>query len=133
MMIILRAALARLWPFLGYGIAVIFFWLWIEAREDVATEVLACNASKLAEALESERVVRAAEKAASERERKRLQTALENAERAAEIAREAEALANERPERVKIVVRESNDACVNQPISDELRDSLWPDANNHEN
>lgn len=124
-MIILKAVLGRLWPFLGYGAAALFFLLWLGARDEIVEERLACNASKISEALENERAVRAAQNVANEREKERLRKLLENAERAAEIARDAERLANERPERVKIVVRESDDACIDEFVPNDVLDSLF--------
>ncbi len=51
-------------------------WLWLEARDDVAIAISECNASKLAEIAEAERLVRETVQAAAD-------------ERAAELARRA--------------------------------------------
>lgn len=77
----------------GYALALTFFWLFLDAREDLAAERVQCNADKLATAQESSEIARKAQKESDDRRIAELARQRDAAERAAAIA--AEGLAEE--------------------------------------
>lgn len=113
----------------GYVAAAVFFGLWLSARDAVIEEREGCNADKLSAAL-------AAERAVADRQRKALESRIEQlaseAERSREAARIAEARRQEaeaRPERVRTVVREVpreelEGKCLDIPVPAGVLDSL---------
>ena len=76
----------------GYALALTFFWLFLDAREDLAAERVQCNADKLATAQESSEIARKAQKESDDRRIAELARRAERAERAAAVqAEEVEA------------------------------------------
>lgn len=119
------AKLLRFLPLAGWPLAAIMFGLWLSARDEVVQVREQCNTEKLAEALESERVVRAAQDAANERERIRLVNALEAAERATAMERESRELAESRPAEVRTEIREVAGECLDQNSPDAALDAIY--------
>lgn len=110
----------------GYALAAVFLGLWVGARSDLAAEVERCNTDKVAAMAAASELAREAEASAW-----RAQVAQAERMAAAErdarlIAEEAAAAAEGRPERVRVVIRESTDAClkavVPAPVVERLRD-----------
>ena len=78
----------RLLPYAGWPLALLVGWLWIDAKEDLATEIERCNTDKLAAVAAAEKVTRETLQAAHDRKVAELVRQAETANRAREIADE---------------------------------------------
>lgn len=109
-----------------YAAIAVFFWLWISAREDLATEIERCETEKAISIAEANRLGREAIQSALETRIAQLEQVAANADRAREIAEQARQEAESRPLRVQEVVRRVADrnACIDLPLPDELAQCL---------
>jgi len=100
--------------------------LYLDKRDDYASAVESCNASKLLAIAEAERLARETVASAAARKAIQLERQVEAANRAREIAEEAQREAESRPERVRTIIRRvaDADACIDTAIPAELADSL---------
>lgn len=107
----------------GYVAAVALFWLWLGAREDLASEIDACNTRAVEAVAEAERAARQAEREATQaeidRQRRIAASQAKAREIVAEALREAEAREPEIREVVKNVPRvELAAQCLDLPVPD---------------
>lgn len=103
---------------------VITFKAWLGAREDLAAQIERCNSEKLAAVAEAESLLRDAQRDAYAARIAELEALAESEARARVIAEEAAQAARERPERVRTVIRESTDACVDAIVPADITGSL---------
>jgi CHASE3 domain sensor protein len=110
----------------GYGAAAVFLWLWIGAQSDIKAEIERCNTEKLAAVQEATEALRESEIAAYEERIAQLEQKAADLDEARRIASEAATEAQNRPERVRTVVREvtSRENCLSQPVPAAVIDSL---------
>ena len=110
----------------GYVAAIILGWLWLEARENLASEIERCNTEKLSAVAEAERQAREATQSALSARIAQLEQSAEDAERAREIAIAAAREAESRPPEVREVIRRyiDTDACITTAIPDDILDGL---------
>jgi len=113
----------------GYAAAAVLFWFWIEAREDLAAQVEACNADKLRTVAEAEHVARQAEREAAARTVAELVRITEQTERARLAALRAAQLAESRPAEVREVIRRVTDptGCLRSPVPAAVAERLRSD------
>ena len=112
----------KLLPYAGWPIAVLMFWFWLGARDQVIEERESCNADKLTSALESSELARTAMQKAAERRFEELEQLAYQADTARRIAELARIEAESRPAQIRTVVREvaSVDACIDSRVPDRL-------------
>lgn len=79
----------RLAPWAFLPIAALLFWLWLEAREDLAAQVVQCNAEKLQAVVEAERIARDALTDAIQAEREQAEAMILRERAALQAATEA--------------------------------------------
>ena len=110
----------------GWAVSVVFGWLWLGARDDVAREQQLCNAEKLAAVAEAQKTARQAAQDASEQTIAGLVARIERERKAREIAIRAASEAEKRPERVRTVIRRVADAnsCIDMPVPVDILDSM---------
>ena len=101
--------------------------LYLELRDELASEVEQCNTDKIAAVAEAERVTRKMLEQAHQARMDQLARQTAAAERAREIAEEAARLAESRPPRVVEVIRESTDACLDTVVDPAVVRSLRGD------
>ncbi len=94
----------------GLAGTAIFFFLWINAIQDLATERERCNTDKLAAVAEAERVTREAEREALQARLAALEQMVEDEQKAREIADQARIIAENRTSEVRTVIREVSNA-----------------------
>lgn len=118
--------LSLLLKFGPYAAIALLFWLWLNARDDVASALEACNTRTAAAIAEAEKVTRETEREAAERQILELRALIESAENAREIAIQAAREAESRPVRVQEVVRRVADEnlCIDLPLPAAVLDSL---------
>ncbi len=116
------------WIASGVGLmgSVMFFFLWLEAREDLAAQVEVCNREKLEAVVEAESLARRAERAAAERSILIANQLKEEAEQAVQDAQRAVDDAMARPPEVREVIRRVTvtENCLSQPVPADILDSL---------
>lgn len=100
--------------------------LYLDKRDDYAAAVDSCNASKLAAIAEAEQITRKTVEAATARRLADLERQKDSADRAREIAEQAQKEAESRPERVRTVIKEVSNAnaCLSTDLPVELVRSL---------
>lgn len=108
----------------GYGLAVVAGLMFLDAREDLASEVERCNTAVAQSAAEAERLTRQVERDAASRELLRLARQVELEREAREIAERATREALARPQRVREVIRNSDETCLDTVIPADILDSL---------
>lgn len=103
--------------------------LYLDKRDDYASAVESCNADKLAAVAEAERITRETVESAAARKLADLLLQAEAANRARDIAEEAQRKAEARPERVRTVIKEvaSENNCLDTVIPAVVVDSLRND------
>lgn len=119
----------KLLPYAGWPLAVVMGGMWLGARDDVIEEREGCNASKLSEALESQKAVADAERKAHEQEVAELVAIAEREREAARIASEALAASEDRPAKVRTIVKEvpretEPQICLDIRVDPDVRDSV---------
>ena len=114
------------WAIVSSAGLVVMTGLYLDKRDDYASQVEACNAEKLLAVAEAERVTRQEADAAAAQRIADLKKQAESADRAREIAEEATRQAEARTPRVREVIREvaANDSCIDTRVPVELVDSL---------
>lgn len=107
------------------GLAAVFFWLFLDAREDVAAAVERCNAQKLSAVAEAEKIARTAAERAAAAKLAQLEAQMAQETAAVDQEREkravAEAVAAERQDELDRLAQEAfdedelpdSDACLN--------------------
>ncbi len=110
----------------GYAAAIVLGWLWLEAREDLASEIERCNADKLSAIVEAEAAARAAVERAFGERIAQLERNATLAEQAREVAEAARIEAENRPPEVREVIRRfiDTDACLTTSIPSDILDGL---------
>ena len=102
----------RLLPYAGWPLALFVGWLWIGAKEDLATEIERCNTDKMAAVAAAEKVTRETLQAAHDRKVAELVRQAESANRAREIADEEQDRATsgtaQRDETITILMLEAS-------------------------
>jgi len=94
----------------GYVAAIILFWLFISAREDLATEIERCNTDKISSALVAEQLVRQATESAYNERIAELESMALNGQKAVDSANAA---------RIEAITASSNQAItINQLMRD---------------
>ena len=106
--------------------SVLFFFLWLDSRENLAAEMERCNADKMAAVAAAEEITRAAQAANYEARLTQLAEIADRERRARELADDAREIAESRPVEVREVIRRVADAnaCITTVMPTELTDSL---------
>ena len=113
----------------GYLAAAVLFWLWTEAREDLAAQIESCNGDKLRAVAEAEQVARQAEREAAAQTVAELVRMNEQTERARHVALQAALAAESRPAEVREVIRHVTDSsgCLRSPVPAAVLERLRSD------
>ena len=106
----------------GYAAAAVLFWLWLGARDDLASQIKQCNTQKITAVAEAERITREALQDASQAREEALAQRLRQVEIARQRATEAAEQAMNRPVEVREVIQRVTDpqSCLNQPVPDDV-------------
>lgn len=110
----------------GYVLAAMMFWLLIDAKQDLAAEIESCNTRAETAAREATEAATEARIAAYERQLDEAEELRQHEVRARQIAVKAATEAQNRPERVRTVIREvaSENACIDTAVPAAVLDSL---------
>jgi hypothetical protein len=110
----------------GYLLAAFFVWLWLNGRDDLASQREACNTAVQASAAQAQKVAREVSKAAFEARLAQKEAQITSERNAREIADRARLAAESRPARVKTVIREvaSENSCMDMPIPEPVVERL---------
>jgi len=106
----------------GYLVAAVFLWLFIGAKSDIKAEIERCNVEKLAAVQDASEALREAQIASYEARIVELGQIAANEATARQIAQKAAIEAQNRPERVREVIRNvtNPEDCLNQSVSDDI-------------
>lgn len=117
------------------GICLVLFGLLLKANQKLGEEREACNARQLAAVAQAENEVRIAQQRAFEQRIAQLERNASLADQARAIAEAARIEAEQRPERVREVIRRvaDLDACIDSPIDPDILERLRSGTNSHEN
>jgi hypothetical protein len=110
----------------GYLLAAFFVWLWLNGRDDLASQREACNTAVQASAAQAQKVAREVSQAAFEARLAQKEAQITSERNAREIADRARLAAESRPARVETVIRRIRDAnsCLDTIVPAELIDGL---------
>jgi hypothetical protein len=110
----------------GYFLAAFFVFLWLNGRDNLASQREACNTAVQASAAQAQKVAREVSKAAFEARLAQKEAQITSERNAREIADRARLAAESRPERVKTVIREvaSENSCMDMPIPEPVVERL---------
>lgn len=109
---------------------VVMTWLYLDKRDDLASEVERCNTDKITSILEAERITRQAQQEAADRTIAELVRKADQAEIAIGIANTARLEAESRPARVRTIIERvaDVDACIDSPVHPSILSCLRDDA-----
>lgn len=119
------------WTVSGWGAAIILGWLWLETRDNLATEIERCNTSKVSAIAEASQMAREAEREAAQDEIVRLEAIAASQSKAREIVAQALRESEARGPVVREVVRnvprsELAAQCLDLPVPAAVFDSVRP-------
>jgi len=109
----------------GYVAALALLWLWIGAKEDLASQIERCNAEKLESVAQAENTVRKASRAAYEARLAEMATQARREEKARQILAERLRAAQDRPAEIREVIKEipretNSSTCLDLPVPDPI-------------